>query len=194
LIFEEPSKPDVVSISKIEIEDVDSFEPPIIDQPALEELEKIFKKPEQKPYFEKLPWRELTSWQNFRALFSKKMKKRERKREQNSMPNIEEKTSSSPQGNDQATVRSPPEYAENPPPAYPELARQMGYEGLVILKVRVSRHGTCLAIEVRKSSGYEVLDKAAREAVKRWKFKPAMADGSPVEGEVEIPIRFKLTD
>jgi protein TonB len=47
---------------------------------------------------------------------------------------------------------------------------------------------------VKRSSGYEILDKAAMEAVERWKFKPAMADGFPVEGEVEVPIRFKLTD
>ena len=63
-----------------------------------------------------------------------------------------------------------------------------------MLKARVSGEGECLGVEVKHSSGYAVLDEAALEAVKRWQFQPATLNGTPLEGEIEIPIRFKLVD
>ena len=97
-------------------------------------------------------------------------------------------------GSERATVRARPDCVHNPPPAYPRAARRRGYEGLVLLLVRVSAAGVSLSVEVKESSGHPVLDRAAVKAVQRWRFKPATADGKPTAGEVEVPIRFKLTD
>jgi protein TonB len=80
----------------------------------------------------------------------------------------------------------------NPLPKYPYLARINNYEGLVILKIKVSADGRCAGISIVKSSGYKILDKAAVEAVKKWRFIPSMKNGKPVWGEKEIRIRFKL--
>ncbi|MCZ6691237.1 MAG: energy transducer TonB [Planctomycetota bacterium] len=95
---------------------------------------------------------------------------------------------------------SPPQAAatsplpiQNHPPRYPEMARRRGYQGVVIITARVSAEGMPISVAVRKSSGYRVLDRAAKKAVLSWKFLPATRGGKRVKGEVEIPIRFRLT-
>ena len=83
-------------------------------------------------------------------------------------------------------------YLNNPKPGYPAFARRMGMEGIVMLKVLVSRQGTALKIEVAHSSGYEILDKAAAEAVRIWRFVPARQGDSTVEEWVQVPVAFHL--
>ncbi len=92
----------------------------------------------------------------------------------------------------QGTPIDIPAYLKNNPPKYPRLARKLGYEGTVILNVTVLSNGKPKKLEVEKSSGYEILDKAAIEAVKKWKFKPATRGGIPINSEVKIPIKFDL--
>jgi len=97
-------------------------------------------------------------------------------------------------GDDLATAVAPVRRAENPPPSYPWLARCRGYEGLVLLAIRVSGAGRPTSVEVKQSSGYASLDEAAVAAAWKWRFEPAMLNGTPIEAEVDVPIRFKLTD
>jgi protein TonB len=80
----------------------------------------------------------------------------------------------------------------NPKPVYPASAKKMGMEGKVMLKVFVSREGRVLNIEVGQSSGYEILDKAALEAVKNWRFVPARQGESPRDEWVQVPVAFVL--
>ena len=103
-------------------------------------------------------------------------------------------TDQRPRNTDAGTVKSPPAFISNPPPDYPEEARECGFEGLVLLDVLVSENGACIALEVKQSSGYETLDAAAAEAVRKWTFTPATENGRRVKGKLEIPIRFELTD
>ena len=72
-------------------------------------------------------------------------------------------------------------YLDNPSPAYPAAARRRGEQGRVHLRVYVSTAGTTIRIEVRTSSGFPLLDMAAKEAVERWRFVPAKQGGQPVE-------------
>jgi TonB family protein len=88
----------------------------------------------------------------------------------------------------------PPGYSGNSAPAYPPLARRMGYEGLVLLAVKVSGAGEPLFVEVKTTSGRPILDAAAVAAVRKWRFSPATADGRPIEATVEVPVRFKLVE
>ncbi|MFP4055771.1 MAG: energy transducer TonB [Candidatus Brocadiia bacterium] len=90
-------------------------------------------------------------------------------------------------------VESPVAHSDNPPPAYPPLARRRGYEGVVVVRVRVGSDGRPLRVAVAESCGHAVLDRAAREAVETWRFRPARAAGRAVAAEVEVPIRFRLT-
>lgn len=90
--------------------------------------------------------------------------------------------------------RSDADYLHNPRPAYPRLARQQRMQGRVLLEVRVSTEGLPLAIALRSSSGFDLLDQTAAEAVRRWRFVPARRGGRAVEALVEIPIRFVLSE
>jgi TonB family protein len=85
-----------------------------------------------------------------------------------------------------------PEYIKNPPPKYPRQARIRSLTGKVTLKVEVKTDGSCGYIEVVKSSGYSMLDKAATKAVKEWQFVPAKKWGSAVSSFTEIVVNFQL--
>jgi TonB family protein len=87
---------------------------------------------------------------------------------------------------------SPTGSARNKPPAYPAEARRRKYEGTVWLLVDVMDDGSVGGISVDQTSGYDVLDRAALDAVKRWQFTPAQEDGHPVRSQGRIPIRFVL--
>ncbi|WKZ20359.1 MAG: energy transducer TonB [Candidatus Jettenia sp. CY-1] len=96
----------------------------------------------------------------------------------------------------QGTIRtkSKPGYFQNRPPEYPQLAKQMRQEGLVILRVEVDQKGTPVKVEVEKSSGYQLLDQAALKAVRHWRFQPERVGNSPVKSMVAIPVRFRLEE
>jgi len=85
-----------------------------------------------------------------------------------------------------------PKYAENPKPHYPKEARKKGCQGEVVLRVEVLSNGLVGKIEVKSSSGYEVLDHSALATVKQWKFNPAREGENAVPLWVNIPIRFEL--
>lgn len=85
-----------------------------------------------------------------------------------------------------------PSYLENPQPEYPAAAKKRGQEGLVVLEVQVDQNGSPIAVELRKSAGFTVLDKSALKAVRAWKFKPALMGPIPVASTVQVPIRFHL--
>ncbi|GAA5013082.1 hypothetical protein GCM10023206_22340 [Acinetobacter puyangensis] len=83
-------------------------------------------------------------------------------------------------------------YLSNPAPEYPEIALDRGWEGSVILRVKVSASGSPLDISVKQGSGKKVLDDAAVRTVKRWKFSPAKRGSTPIEGWVDVPINYQL--
>lgn len=86
-----------------------------------------------------------------------------------------------------------PDYDRNPPPDYPRRARQLGFEGTVLLDVAVNAEGGVDAVSVAASSGYAILDEAAQRAVRHWMFKPARREGRPVADRVQVPVRFVLS-
>ena len=92
----------------------------------------------------------------------------------------------------QVKVEAKPVYIQNPPPPYPELARQMHQEGIVMLSVDVNKEGDPVSVGIIQSSGFHMLDQAALNAVRHWKFQPGRVGDLSVESMVNIPIRFKL--
>jgi TonB family protein len=87
---------------------------------------------------------------------------------------------------------SRPGYAENPKPLYPQEARENGYEGEVVLRVEVLINGRVGQIEIKRSSGYELLDRSALTTVKQWRFIPAKKGEVPIPLWVNIPVKFQL--
>ena len=85
------------------------------------------------------------------------------------------------------------QYASAPPPAYPREALRAGVSGTVVLEVLVGVDGRPISAEVLSSSGYRVLDLAARRQVlARWVFKPAVHAGVPVQAIGRVPVEFRL--
>lgn len=85
-------------------------------------------------------------------------------------------------------------YGSNPKPNYPGIATSRGWEGTVRLLVRVSIDGYSEEVTIQRSSGYDVLDEAAIEAVEKWKFIPAKRGDTPVSSSVIVPINFVLNN
>lgn len=84
------------------------------------------------------------------------------------------------------------DYLDNPPPAYPPLARRMQLEGRVVLRVRVGMDGDAQEVLLDTGSGHAILDRAALAAVRRWRFVPARRGSEPVEAWVRVPLVFRL--
>lgn len=83
-------------------------------------------------------------------------------------------------------------YLQNPPPVYPPLARRIGEQGRILLRVLVTQEGAAERVELRTSSGSARLDNAALDTVKRWRFVPARQGDRPVAAWVVVPISFSL--
>lgn len=76
------------------------------------------------------------------------------------------------------------------PPTYPEKAVAARLEGSVVLHVIIGTDGTIMQVE--PVSGDPALTEAALEAVKQWKYKPTLLNGSPVEVDTTITVDFRL--
>ena len=85
---------------------------------------------------------------------------------------------------------STPVPVESPAPGYPIDALRNGESGTALVRVHVGPDGVPYAVDLVQSSGSRALDRAASDAVKRWRFRPAQHDGQPVAGDVQIPIAF----
>lgn len=79
-----------------------------------------------------------------------------------------------------------------PAPRYPREAQRRGVSGTVLLRVHVGADGDAGDIDLVQGSGSRDLDRAAVEAVRRWRFAPATRNGQPVESSVQVPIAFNL--
>jgi len=101
---------------------------------------------------------------------------------------------SAPDTGNAAVNHKPRPVAGNPKPHYPLLARNQGIEGRVVVNVLVSAQGTVKTISVGQSSGSRLLDKAALQTVKKWRFHPVLHNGKAVPSSETVPIVFKLKD
>lgn len=78
------------------------------------------------------------------------------------------------------------------PPRYPARAKEMDQQGAVIVRALIAVDGTTGEVVIWKSSGYALLDDAAKRAVESWAFEPARINGRTIEAWVELPVNFKL--
>jgi protein TonB len=86
------------------------------------------------------------------------------------------------------------DYLNNPRPPYPMVARRMGYHGKVVLNVEVLAEGKAGDVKLHQSCGYDILDNAAMQTVKTWRFTPARRFGQAVTQRFLVPIKFSLED
>lgn len=87
-------------------------------------------------------------------------------------------------------VEELPEAITKVPPTYPDIAREAGVDGQVVVQALVGKDGRVKDTRVVKS--IPMLDAAAIAAVKQWVFKPALSNNKPVAVWVAVPVRFSL--
>jgi protein TonB len=83
---------------------------------------------------------------------------------------------------------SPDDRFRNRPPIYPPEAAIRGEHGSVLLLIHVSESGFATSADVVESSGVASLDQAAADAVRKWRFRPALQEGRAVP--FDMPFRF----
>jgi TonB family protein len=86
---------------------------------------------------------------------------------------------------------SAPKKIFDPEPEYSEEARKAKFQGTCVLYVVVGPDGRTRDIRVQRTLGLG-LDEKAIEAVKQWRFEPAMKDGKPVAVAVSVEVEFRL--
>jgi len=84
-----------------------------------------------------------------------------------------------------------PAFLHREMPVYPMMARKLGREGKVVLKLTIDENGNLSDVEVIDKAGFGFTE-AAVEAVKKSTFLPAKKDGKAVASRALLPIRFQL--
>ncbi|HSS98389.1 MAG TPA: TonB family protein, partial [Terriglobales bacterium] len=75
-------------------------------------------------------------------------------------------------------------------PTYPQQAQTLRREGMVVIHATVSETGKVL--QMKLVSGDPLLGKAAMDAIRQWRYRPAVLNGVPTVSETDIPLNFKL--
>lgn len=78
------------------------------------------------------------------------------------------------------------------PPRYPRMASRRGIEGVVTVAFTITKEGTVKNPVVIEAQPENIFDKAAIDAILKWKFKPRVVDGQAVERQATQEIEFKL--
>ncbi len=76
-------------------------------------------------------------------------------------------------------------------PIYPQRARHAQIEGVVMMKVRTDVKGNVESVEVIRSDS-TILNQAAIDAVKQWKYQPVYRDGDPISIVTIVGVIFRL--
>lgn len=95
-----------------------------------------------------------------------------------------------PKFGDYVYVEELPEAVTRVPPTYPDLAREAGVDGTVMVQALVGKDGKVKDVRVVKS--IPMLDESAKAAVRQWVFKPALSNNKPVAVWVGVPVKFSL--
>ena len=76
------------------------------------------------------------------------------------------------------------------PPRYPSVAADWNIGGHVILLVDVAADGSVTDVVVESSNPAGVFDQVTLDAVRAWKFTPAIENGKPVARRFRVPVNF----
>jgi protein TonB len=79
----------------------------------------------------------------------------------------------------------------NRPPVYPAEAEMRGDHGAVLLVIHVAENGTAASVSISRSSGVKSLDEAAKAAIMKWHFHPAMHEGRTVPFDMPFQVIFE---
>lgn len=83
-------------------------------------------------------------------------------------------------------------YLHNPAPVYPALSKRLGEQGKVLVRVLIGADGSPQHAELKRSSGFERLDRSALEYVMKCRYVPGKVAGVPQAMWYEAPVSFVL--
>jgi periplasmic protein TonB len=75
-------------------------------------------------------------------------------------------------------------------PVYPQQAREARVQGVVLMQATIGRDGAVQ--DIRVISGHPLLNEAAIEAVRQWRYRPQMLSGQPIEVVTTITVNFSM--
>nr|WP_255440106.1 energy transducer TonB [Caenimonas sedimenti] len=84
------------------------------------------------------------------------------------------------------------DYLQNPKATYPPVSKRLGEQGTVIVRVLIGADGLPRNAELKKSSGFDRLDKSALEYVMKCRYKPGTVNGVPQAMWKDAPVAFVL--
>jgi TonB family protein len=77
---------------------------------------------------------------------------------------------------------------------YPFFARILDREGTTELAFQVLADGTVNGVKITKSSGYDGLDDAAKDCVRKWHYRPALKDNQLVDAPMTVKVNWNLDE
>ena len=77
-------------------------------------------------------------------------------------------------------------------PDYPDSAMRKGIQGYVDVQFTITAQGNVTNVAVVSSDPGEVFNRAATDAVRRWRYDPRVVDGQPVDSQSQVRLQFKL--
>lgn len=83
-------------------------------------------------------------------------------------------------------------YLQNPAPVYPAISKRLGEQGKVVVRVLIGPDGSPQKVELKRSSGYDRLDRAAVDYVMKCRYVPGKVGGVPQAMWYEAPVSFVL--
>lgn len=86
----------------------------------------------------------------------------------------------------------PPQPVSKIQPTYPSSLLSNGIGGRVLVSCTIDATGKVVGTTIKSSSGHPDLDKAAINAVNRWRFKPGTKGGKPVKSVAVVPFNFEV--
>ena len=88
------------------------------------------------------------------------------------------------------SVIRPPQKVHHVAPLYPPIAQQAKISGVVILEALIAEDGSVRDVKVLRS--VPLLDTAATDAVRQWRFTPTLLNGVPVQVIMSVTVTFTL--
>ena len=94
---------------------------------------------------------------------------------------------------DSGDLDQPPRATAKFPPRYPPSLISRRVMGRVVVRAMVDERGSLSQVTGKESSGHNEKDRAATNAIKRWRFRPAIREGRKVKAPVVQPFSFKVS-
>ncbi len=84
------------------------------------------------------------------------------------------------------------DYLNNPKPTYPAMSKRAGEQGQVLVRVLIGADGAAQKADIKTSSGFDRLDRAALATVLQWRYVPGKRGGVAEAMWFNVPINFVL--